>query len=236
MAKNLTPQEDKFFKQNLKVMSLTLPKQALTQLFLYYQAFRENNQRLGLTSLNLEKNWEQSISELFLDSLILAPYFHHHPELKRVLDLGTGAGLPGLPLKIACPHLKLTLLDSSQKKLGFCHLMSLTLGLSDVTILEGRAEKWAKQPQQRESYDLVCSKAFSKLPSFLEYAIPFLKPGGLLAAYKGESIAAEIKQAAPTLQALQCRIKDLKEYTLPQHSAPRFLLLVEKMGRIAKNS
>jgi 16S rRNA (guanine527-N7)-methyltransferase len=194
----------------------------------YFDRFMQDNKRLGLSSLSQP---DEVMEDLFLDSLSLLPILKVHPAVKSILDIGTGGGLPGLALKIACPDLRVGLLDSSSKKLGFCHMVSLQMMLKNVDILAGRIEDLGHDPRYRGQFDLVTAKAVAKLPTLLEYALPFLKEGGFLAAYKAESPEEEIKSADSALRKLNGKVLEVQRFTLAKGDKTRSLVLVEKMGK-----
>jgi len=213
-------------KSGLKKVGISVPNHVQEQLLAYYRLVRERNKALGLTSLTRA---EDILQDLFLDSLSLLPYLNRDGH-QRLLDIGTGGGFPGLPLKIVRPDLELTLLDSSRKKLGFCQLVALSLGLSGVTVLEGRAEELAHRPGQRESFDLVCFKALAPLRVLVEYGMPFLKTGGRLVAYKGEKAATEITEASSALRHLNARYVEARPAGRGGTARGRCLIFVEKVG------
>ena len=146
----------------------------------------------------------------------------------KVLDLGTGGGFPALPIKIVWPDTDMTMLDATKKKLAAVDEMSEALGLKNAQTLWGRAEELAQQPEYRASFDLVVSRAAMYLPALIECAIPFLKEGGMLIAYKQGSNAGEIDASAHALDELNARITDQVSYTLAGDS--RRLVVIEKTG------
>jgi len=149
------------------------------------------------------------------------------PDGARVLDLGAGGGLPGIPLRIAWPAIRLTLLESVGKKCRFLEDMARQLGLKDVAVLEGRAEDFGRDPAHREQYDLVVARAVAALPVLIEYSLPFLRLGGRLAAVKGTSATAEIDASAAALQELGARLYDAPVFQPPQGPS-QTVVLIEK--------
>jgi 16S rRNA (guanine527-N7)-methyltransferase len=145
----------------------------------------------------------------------------------RVVDIGTGAGLPGIPLKIAWPDLELTLLESIGKKCRFLEQARDALALQAVDVVEARAEDFGRDPAQRERYDLAVARAVAPLPVLLEYALPALRPGGWLAAPKGSAAPSELAAAAQALETLGGRLHDVATFR-PPHGAAQSIILVEK--------
>ena len=145
----------------------------------------------------------------------------------RLLDLGAGGGLPGIPIKIAWPGIELTLLESVGKKCRFLEQMALELALEGVTVLEGRAETLAHDPAHRERYDVVVARAVAALPVLIEYSLPFLRDGGRLAAVKGSTALDEIDAARAALRELGGRLVDAPAFDPPQ--GPRqTVVIIEK--------
>ena len=138
------------------------------------------------------------------------------PDGVRLLDLGAGGGLPGKPIRIACPAVRLTLLESVGKKCRFLEQVAQDLDLAGVVVLEGRAETFGRNEAHREQYDLVVARAVAPLPVLLEYALPFLRTGGHLAAVKGTAALDEIEAAEGALQALGGHLVDAPAFEPPQ--------------------
>lgn len=165
----------------------------------YFELIESANSRFNLTGV---KGWERVRDELFIRSFnfLLPVAGGHVPAVewfsgRRVLDVGTGAGIPGLVLKLAVPDASLTLLDSSQKKTAFLRDVVSDLGLDNVDVVTGRAEEVGHDPQHRESYDLVVSRGVAKLVELAELTLPFVLLGGAVAAAKGPRVAEEIAEA-----------------------------------------
>jgi len=166
------------------------------------------------------------------ESLALGRLLDAHgllPDATRVLDLGAGGGLPGIPLRIVWPGIQLTLLDSVGKKCRFIEATARDLALESVTVLEGRAETYGQDPAHRERYDLVVARAVAPLPVLIEYALPFLRTGGYLAALKGRSAIAEIDAAANALAQLHAGLQDAPTFQSPQ-GQPQTVVLIEKLA------
>ncbi len=149
----------------------------------------------------------------FIDSLKLT-CFLDLTSFDLVLDIGTGAGFPGIPLKILHPHLTLTLLESSRKKVSFLNSLILALGIDGVEVVWARAEDFGRIKENREIYDLVVVRALAHLRILLELSLPFLKVDGILVAYKGKDIKDELKEAQKALKILGGKLEKVQEYRI----------------------
>jgi 16S rRNA (guanine527-N7)-methyltransferase len=151
------------------------------------------------------------------------------PDAANVLDLGAGGGLPGIPLRIVWPGIRLTLLESVGKKCRFLEEVARQLGLGGVTVLEGRAETYGHDPAHRERYDLVVARAVAPLTVLIEYAVPFLRAGGQLAATKGSAAGREIEASGNALSELHARLADAPTFQ-PPTGRPQTIVLIEKLA------
>ena len=204
------------------------PKQA-QQFQLYYQELIEWNKRVNLTAIT---DYEEVQLKHFLDSLTLWLALEDKAWAKEdffLLDVGTGAGMPGVPLKILLPKVRLVLLDSIAKKTAFLKYLVDRLGLDHVEVLTGRAEDLAHQSDYRERFDLVVSRAVSKLSTTAELTLPFCQEGRLFIAPKKGQIEEELSQAMEAINILGGRLKEIKKVDLPKLE-PRFLVIVEKVS------
>jgi 16S rRNA (guanine527-N7)-methyltransferase len=147
----------------------------------------------------------------------------------RLADVGSGAGFPGIPLKIASPDLAVTLIESHAKKAEFCRHVVQGLGLESVEVLNARAEVVGRSPDHRGAYDWAVARAVARLPIVIELLLPLLKVGGMGIAQKGESAPAEVEQAGPALEAIGGRVREMIPVQLPSVSEPRFLVVIEKI-------
>ena len=146
------------------------------------------------------------------------------------IDVGTGAGFPGLPLKILRPALQMTLVDSSQKKVRFLEHLVPALGLSEVDCRWGRAEELGQDPHFRERYDIVLARAVADLAELAEYCLPLCRKGGCFIASKGADVVAEIELASAAIRLLGGELHEVKTYELPGLKDPRSLVVIEKVG------
>ena len=166
----------------------------------------------------------------FLDSLLLLNACEI-PIGAQLADIGTGAGFPGIPVKIARPDIRLTLLDTLQKRTRFLAEVSMQLG-QDNAIHHARAEVAAHDPEHREQYDFATARAVAALPVLCEYCLPFVKPGGFFLALKGPAPEEEVRQSAYALQELGAELADIKQFTLPQESH-RSIIVIKKISQIS---
>ncbi|MEA5059519.1 MAG: 16S rRNA (guanine(527)-N(7))-methyltransferase RsmG [Candidatus Pelethousia sp.] len=183
------------------------------------------NSRMNLTAIT---DPVQVAQKHFADSLLPAAFL---PQGARVIDVGTGAGFPGVPLRILRPDIKLTLLDSLQKRIGFLQALCEALALSDVRFLHARAEDGARRQDLRNRFDIALSRAVAPCPVLLELTVPFLRLGGQSLMYKGPQAADELAQAKRALSLLHCEAR-LADYTAPW--GERRVIVATKKGETPK--
>lgn len=191
---------------------------------IYLKELLEWNKKVNLTAIT---DPEEIRIKHFEDSLALLKVIQLTDQ--SIIDVGAGAGFPGLPIKIVCPEIKLTLLEATRKKAEFLKHIVETLSLKDVEIIWGRAEDIAKQ--KREFFDIAVSRAVAKLNVLCEYCLPFVKVGGTFAAYKEEKVEEEAEQAINAIELLGGRIKEIKKITLPNSDIVRSLVVMEKVSK-----
>ncbi|MDA8233727.1 MAG: 16S rRNA (guanine(527)-N(7))-methyltransferase RsmG [Clostridia bacterium] len=207
-------------------LGLTLSVKQTEDFEVYKNILLEWNQKFNLTAITEEN--EVAVKH-FIDSLAVLP---HLPKMSgaKLLDVGTGAGFPGLPLKIMLPELEVCLLDSLQKRVGFLQEVIGRLELTGITGLHGRAEEKAHQAGMREKFFFVTARAVARLNVLLEYCLPFVKPGGFFIALKGAEVEAEVKEGEKALNVLSGRLYKIVNFDLPLNGGKRSLVLVEKAG------
>jgi len=213
-------------RRGLADRAIPVSELQLRQMERYAQMLLEWNEKINLTAITEP---DQVAVKHFLDSLLLLPFLPEEGEM-ALLDVGTGAGFPGLPLKILRPEIRLTLLDSLQKRCKFLQAVVDDLGLTGVTVVHGRAEEKGRDPQLREKFHLVTARAVTRLPVLSEYCLPFLRQKGLFAAYKGPDIAAEVAEAKGALKILGGRVKNVQQLILPISAEPRSIVLITKVS------
>lgn len=213
-------------RQGAQQFNLSLSESQLHAFSQYAQELVAWNQKVNLTRI-IEP--EEIAVKHFLDSLSLYPVLSRLiPNLSSLIDVGTGAGFPGLPLKIVLPDLQLTLVEATGKKTKFLeHLVNL-LALSNVLVLTARAEEVGRQPQHREQYQVAVARAVSKLAVLVEYTLPLVKVGGFVIAQKGQDPREEIDDSAKALKILGGSIKQVVPVDVPGLDAARHLVVIQK--------
>ncbi len=215
------------FQRDLEALGISLSEGQLGQFLRYYELLAEWNGRMNLTAIT---EYQEVLKKHFVDSLSLTRVCS--PErIGSLIDVGTGAGFPGLALKIAFPGLQVTLLDSLNKRIRFLEAVIEELKLKDVKAVHSRAEDYAATGSWREGFDLCVSRAVANLSTLSEYCIPFVKIGGYFIAYKSEKADSEVSEARKAINLLGGRIKERAEFTLPDSDIRRSLVVVEKARR-----
>ncbi|MCS7065768.1 MAG: 16S rRNA (guanine(527)-N(7))-methyltransferase RsmG, partial [Fimbriimonadales bacterium] len=190
----------------------------------YLQILYAANQRFNLTRVPSE----QAVGRHLVDSLVLLGG-DSPPEAARVLDIGTGAGLPGIPLKIARPDLRMTLLDSHGKTVAFLKEACEQLNLTEVQVVKARAEEWAHAPEAREQFDRAVARAVAQMPVLAELMLPYVRVGGVALALKSEAERAEIEQARPAVALLGGEMELIERtLTLESGTVARLIVRMEK--------
>lgn len=212
------------FKKDLKELHITLSDIQFEQFMKYYEMLIEKNKVMNLTAIT---DFDEVMKKHFVDSISLVKVCDLNGEFS-LIDVGTGAGFPGIPLKIVFPDLKITLLDSLQKRVGFLQEVIDELGLIGIKAVHGRAEDFAKPGQLRESFDLCVSRAVANLSVLLEYCLPYVKVGGQFISYKSDKVNMELEQAKHSMSVLGGQLKEQKSFMLPSSNIDRALLVIEK--------
>lgn len=216
------------FEKGLEQLSITLSGEQKQQFLTYYEYLVEKNKVMNLTAIT---EYEEVITKHFLDSLAVVKTSCFKSEKlagKRLIDIGTGAGFPGIPLKIAFPELEILLLDSLNKRINFLNEVTEMLGLTKINTVHGRAEDYAKQKGYRESFDFCVSRAVANLSTLSEYCIPFVKPGGCFISYKSGSVDQELIQAEKAVKILGGQREEVVRFSLADTDMDRSFVVIHK--------
>ena len=208
-----------------KELGIELSERQIEQFLTYLEILRNWNKRMNLTSL---KDPREIIVSHFLDSLTIHKAIDTRKEISAI-DLGTGAGFPGIPLKILRPEISLSLLDSRRKRIEFLKYLSKSLKLKGLEIIWGRAEEYGRKEGYRERYDVVLARALARLNILAELGIPFLKIRGLFIAQKGQKLKGELEEARKAIEILGGELKGIISLRLPFSHKSRKLVIIEKI-------
>lgn len=214
--------EKLFISEKLREINLEPSSEKIEQMYDFYEMVLEKNKVMNLTAIT---DFKDFVIKHFIDSLLISKVVLFD-EIHTLLDVGTGAGFPGMPLKIMFPHVEVLLLDSLNKRLVFLDDVIEKLGLHGISTIHTRAEELQTKGAYRENFDLVVSRAVSALPSLLEYCLPYVKLGGNFVAYKATNAREELDLSKKALSVLGGRVKEMQSFRLEEND--RVLISVEK--------
>ncbi|GAK04822.1 rRNA small subunit methyltransferase [Geomicrobium sp. JCM 19037] len=212
------------FKQWLKEIDVALTHDQIKQFETYYDTLVEWNEKMNLTRIT---DKEDAYEKHFFDSL-LAANCYDFTSVQRMIDVGGGAGFPSIPLKIAYPHLDVTILDASNKRIQFLTHVAKVLELDNVHPIHSRAEDAARDDNHRDQYDVAIARAVAIMPVLAEYCLPFVKPQGVWIAMKGKGGEEEREEAEVAIKRLQGTVSDNHYFELPTEASERRIYVVGK--------
>lgn len=224
------------FVKRLNQLNITLSDEQIGMFDEYYHILYEQNQYMNLTAIT---DYDDVLLKHYIDCLAVnvVPNFHDlicQKQNVRVIDVGTGAGFPGIPLKIAFPDLQIDLLDSLNKRINFLNHVIENLNLKNINAFHGRAEDFANNVNHREKYDLCVSRAVANLTTLSEYCLPFIKKDGLFIALKSGEIKEELKSSQNAVDILGGTILEVIPYILPESDIERSFVVIKKIKNTPK--
>ena len=212
-------------KEGSSYFGQELNEKQIQQFLDYYEMLIEWNEVMNLTAIT---EFDEVMLKHFVDSMALGKAIKAE-EIKSLIEVGTGAGFPGIPLKIVYPDIEVVLLDSLNKRVKFLNAVIEKLGLTGIAAIHGRAEDAARQKEYRERFDVSVSRAVANLASLSEYCIPYTKVGGYFVPYKSGNIDEELNEGKKAVQVLGGEVKDVVKFTLPGSDIERSLVVIKKI-------
>ncbi len=218
------------FFQKLEEKGISLSPRQMEQFETYYSTLVEWNEKMNLTAIT---DKEGVYLKHFFDSITAAFYLDLSQPVS-ICDVGAGAGFPSIPLKICFPHLKVTIVDSLNKRIQFLNQLAAKLELEDVAFYHDRAETFAKRTEMRETFDIVTARAVARMSVLSELCLPLVKKGGLFAAMKGASLPEEMEAAKMAIGVLGGETREVYHFQLPEEESERYIVLIDKKRKTPK--
>ena len=216
--------------QAAKELDIMLSDEQVSQFIRYYEILVEWNSFMNLTGIT---EYDEVVVKHFIDSLLIVKTFDLS-SIKSLIDIGTGAGFPGIPLKIIYPDIKVVLLDSLNKRIKFLNEVISQLGLTKIETIHGRAEDFGRDKNYREKFDLCVSRAVANLATLSEYCIPFVKKEGYFIPFKSGKIADEVEEAKKAVKILGGKLEEVKPSVLPNTDIERSFVIIHKIDNTKK--
>lgn len=210
------------FKSFLEKIEIELDEKQIEQFYDYMQRLLKWNEKINLTAITQP---QEIIIKHFVDSLTISKYIK---ENAKIIDVGTGAGFPGIPLKIYRNDIEVILLDSLNKRINFLNDVINKMGLDKISAIHGRAEEFGHNKEYREKFDIATSRAVANMATLSEYLIPFVKVNGMVVAMKGSDVKQEIDESKRAINVLGGKIFGVEEFNLPDTDIRRNVILIEK--------
>ena len=211
--------------EKLNQINLNINKEQTEKFHIFMKLLLEWNEKINLTAITDE---DEIILKHFVDSLTVIKYINDND---KIIDVGTGAGFPGIPIAIMMPNVKITLLDSLNKRINFLNEVINVLGLKNVETIHNRSEDCGKNKEYREKYDISIARAVANLSTLSEYLLPFVKVGGKMICMKGSEIEEEVKNAKVAINKLGGKINFIDEFNLPDSDIKRNIICVKKVNK-----
>ncbi|MCT7398648.1 MULTISPECIES: 16S rRNA (guanine(527)-N(7))-methyltransferase RsmG [Eubacterium] len=219
-----------FIRNHIEKLDINISEEQCCQFLKYYEMLVEKNKVMNLTGIT---EFEEVIEKHFVDSLSLVKSIKLNGD-ESLIDVGTGAGFPGIPIKIMFPNLKITLMDSLNKRLLFLNEVTNKLGLDKIELVHGRAEDLGKNSNYREKYDLCVSRAVANISTLSEYCIPFIKLNGYFICYKADGCMNEINIGKNAIKVLGGEIEEIVDFNLPDTDIKRKIINIKKIKNTPK--
>ncbi|MCI6498045.1 16S rRNA (guanine(527)-N(7))-methyltransferase RsmG [Lachnospiraceae bacterium HCP1S3_C3] len=216
-------------KNKLNQLSIEYSESQIEKLLKYYEMLIEKNKVMNLTAIT---EFDEVVEKHFIDSLSIVRVIDMEI-VHSIIDIGTGAGFPGIPVKIMFPHVKVTLVDSLNKRVNFLNEVIENLELSDIEAYHGRAEDYGRDKKFREKYDVCVSRAVANLASLSEYCMPFVKPDGYFISYKAGDCEKEIDNSKNAIKILSGKIEKVEKFSLPDSEISRSFIKIKKIKNLS---